>query len=160
MSSNTISLPEFDAYVGHGDYAKMFFDFSNARRKWLGLNFWALMAGVQWFIYRKIYWVAVIVFLAEVLVFQMIKELPYEGIYGYPRLALGTAIFFFWRFLVSLSANYVYYASIKLNMKKYDSVNFTNDLYLEALRHKGGTNFVAALSFGLIVAVVFKLGML
>lgn len=134
-----------------GDKFEYFFSkwimFDNG--KWVSFNLAAFFLGMIWFLYRKMYLEAVVIFgclLLEGFLMELIFE---EGTTIYIIVDSITTIVY--SLLICVSANYLYMKSAERKIAKLKDKGYSKEELLMRIEQKGGTSMASVL---LVIAIL------
>ena len=149
VNGNAISTTELKAFSGDDYYLEKWQGLQQGRSKFAGFNLFAAVFGAYWCFFRKMYGLGCVLLLSEFLLAVIIgisyavvtgdhtfkssstQAAEYVGTLIITRVGLG-----FW-------ANIAYFKKAVKVISKADSLNVSNDMYLNIIKSAGGINFPA-----------------
>lgn len=151
VNDNVISSAELKAFSDDDYYLQKWQGLQQGRSKFAGFNLYAAVFGVLWCFYRKMYVLGSALLIAEFLL-AVIIGISYAVIIGDHTLDLPTtrvtAVFgakIITRVGLGFWANIAYFKKAVKVISKADSLNVSNDVYLNTIKSSGGINFLAPL---------------
>ena len=149
INDNVISTTELKAFSGDDYYLEKWQGLQLGRSKFAGFNLFAAVFGAYWCFFRKMYGLGCILLLSEFLLVVIITilyavvtgdytfESPSTQAAGY----VGTLVIT--RVTLGFWANIAYFKKAVKVISKADSLNVSNDMYLNIIKSAGGINFPA-----------------
>ena len=162
-SMTTAEIPEITsteimAFTRHDYYSNLFESLKTKNKRWPGFNISAFVFGSNWFFYRKMPVIAtayIAIFLAIVAGISSIDGSRYvEEEFEAFRKNILFASLLAQRFAFALLANYLYLRKAGNVIHQESQHNYTNEIYISALRAKGGTTFLVPITVNILVAVL------
>ena len=150
VNDDDVSTAELKAFSDDDYYVEKWQRLQKGGSQFAGFNLYAAVFGTHWCFYRKMYFLGAVLFVAEFLLPVIIGVL-YVVITGghasdssvFFAGALGTALitrlgFGFW-------ANFAYFKKAVKVISKADSLNVSNEIYLNIIKSTGGISFPATI---------------
>lgn len=146
-SEEMVSMEELSAFLGKMAHPEEWQAYRDKRSRHAGFNGWAALFGMQWFLFRRLYWQAMVAFAIE-LGFPLLTLLFITAIAGNEKYSqhqtfvpvtvclavlLSRGVNGFW-------ANMALYKKAVKEIRKIDALNFDNELHLKMISSAGSCN--------------------
>lgn len=155
--NNEISETELEAFAGGKHYPAVLLRMLDGKRQHGGFNVWALLLGVQWFFYRKLYlfglFAAALELVSPMLAMWVIAE--QGAFHPNDRWAVAViACFIATRVFVAFAANIALCLKAVSVIQEVDGLNKDNETHLRLIRHAGGVSVPAWLGTLVVIGML------